>query len=277
VSGPLAGVSVCVPAYNEQRHIGALLASLDAQTLAPEEVIVADCGSRDRTAQIAAAMGARVLRLGRRGPGAARNAAAGVAQGEVLAFVDADVACAPSYLERLVAPIAEGLAAGTFTGDMYLANPHNRWARAYAAIQWMAPGRVLPPDLPERWNVFHAIRRDRFLAVGGYDDVGYGEDRSLAPKLGGLALIAPGAVCFHHNPETAREIFENGRWVGRGAAIRTLERPWMAHAPLRVLGIAIAQIRHGRTPWVLPARLIYHAGVWLGLAGSSIRPARHWK
>jgi glycosyltransferase involved in cell wall biosynthesis len=265
-----------VAAYQEEEHIGRLLASLDAQTHRPHEVIVADDGSRDATAAIAEDRGATVVRLPHRGPAAARNVAAARAEGDVLVFLDGDMSCAPEFIERLVQPIADGRAVGTYTQEMYLGNPEERWARAYAALRWSPPDRLLP-ELPERWDNFRAVLRDRFLAVGGYDDVGYGEDKTLAPKLDELALVAPGAVCFHYQPARLREVFENGRWVGRGHAIRTIARPWHAHAPHRVVRIAIRQIREGRTPWVLPARLAYHAGVWLGLAESRVRPGRHWK
>jgi glycosyltransferase involved in cell wall biosynthesis len=94
-AGASPTVSVCVAAYNEERYVGALLESLRGQTLAPLEVIVADDGSSDRTAEFAEAGGARVLRLAHRGPAHARNAAAGVAAGDILAFIDADMRCAP--------------------------------------------------------------------------------------------------------------------------------------------------------------------------------------
>jgi glycosyltransferase involved in cell wall biosynthesis len=273
----LPDVSVVVAAYNEQAHIGRLLESLRAQTVAPREVIVADDGSRDGTAAIAERAGAEVLRLPHRGPAVARNAGARRARGEILVFLDGDMACTPPFVERLVQPIVERRAVGTFSREMFLGNSERRWARAYAALRRSPPDRLLPENFPQRWDNFRAVRRDRFLEVGGYDDVGYGEDKTLAPKLQELALAAPGAVCFHHLPFTLSEVFENGRWVGRGAAIRTLAHPWRVHAPHRVVRIALRQIRAGRTPWVLPARLVYHAGVWLGLAESTLAPARHWK
>ena len=266
-----------VAAYNEQQHIARLLHSLRAQTHAPREILVADDGSRDRTAELAAGMGARVLRLSHRGPGRARNAAAREASGEALVFLDGDMACSPEFIEDLVGPIGRGEAVGTFTREIFIANPENRWARGYAALRWSPPDRLLPDDFPDRWANFRAIRRDRFIAVGGYDDVGYGEDMTLAAKLGEEAVAAEGAVCFHYHPSSVREVFENGRWVGRGAAIRTGPRPWRDHALPRVLWIALRQIRGGRTPWVLPARVVYHLGVWIGLAESTLRPRRHWK
>lgn len=270
-------VSVVVPAYDEESHIGRLLDSLSAQTAPPAEVIVADDGSRDGTAAIAEGAGATVLRLAHRGPAAAKNAGAARAKGDVLVFLDADMHCAPHFLEKLIAPIAAGEAIGTFTREIYLANPENRWARAYATLRWSPRERLLAPDFPDHWTQFRAIRRDAFTRAEGFDDIGYGEDLTLAGRLGVLAVAAEGAVCFHHHPSSLREIFTNGRWVGRGAAIRTLRHPWRDHALPRVLAIGAWQALSGRTAWVVPARLVYHTGVWVGLSQSSRRPGRHWK
>lgn len=266
-----------IAAYNEERHLGALLDSLTAQTHPPGEVIVADDGSTDRTADVAERGRVTVLRLEHRGPALARNVGAEAASGEVLVFLDGDMRCAPEFVERLVAPIAAGEAVGTFTREIFLANRDNRWARAYAALRWSPEDRLLPADFPDRWGAFRAIRRQPFIEVGGYDDVGYGEDLTLAEKVGELALVAPGAVCFHNHPDSPGEVFENGRWVGRGAAIRTLSHPWWDHSPPRVLAMGVKQAVAGKTPWVIPGRVIYHAGVLVGLAESSFRPERHWK
>lgn len=276
-SEPLPTVSVVVAAYDEEEHIAKLLASLERQTHPPLEVVVADDGSRDRTAQIAEQAGAVVLRLDHRGPAVARNEAAKAARGDVLVLLDADMVAAPEFVERLVTPIAEGRAIGTFTREIYLANAANHWAAAYAALRWSPPDRLLPADFPDRWENFRAIRRDAFLGVGGYDDVGYGEDLTVARKLGEDALVAPGAVCFHHHPASPREIFGNGRWVGRGTAIRSLRNPWWDHSLPRVMLIAFRQVLAGRTPWVVPARVVYHLGVLLGLAETTFAPERHWK
>jgi glycosyltransferase involved in cell wall biosynthesis len=273
----MATVSVVVAAYDEERHIGGLLESLGRQSRPPLEVVVADDGSRDRTADLAEAAGATVLRLPHRGPAAARNAGARAARGDVLVFLDGDMSCAPEFLERVVTPIEQNGAIGSFTRETFLANADRPWARAYAALRWSPPDRLLPADFPDRFGAFRAIRRDAFLAVGGFDDVGYGEDMTVAEKLGQDAVVAPGAVCFHHHPDTPREIFDNGRWVGRGHAIRNLAHPFWTHSLPRVTGIALRQIAQGRSAWVLPGRLVYHSGVLLGLCESRIRPERHWK
>lgn len=266
-----------VAAYDESRHIGGLLKSLSVQTQPPLEVIVADDGSRDRTASIAEAHGARVLRLEHRGPAAARNRGAEVAAGDVLVFLDGDMECAPQFIERLVEPIAAGRASGTFTREIYLANADQRWARAYAALRFSPPDRLLPADFPDRFGAYRAIRSDAFESVGGFDDVGYGEDMTIAEKLGEDALVAPGAVLFHHHPDSVGEIFGNGRWVGRGEAIRALSHPFWTHSYPRTALIGLRQVLAGRTPWVLPARAVYHSGVMLGLCEATLDPGRHWK
>jgi len=71
-------LSVLIPTKNEEAALPKTLEALKAQSLQPFEIIVADAGSTDRTREIAAAYGARVIEGGMPGPG--RNAAAKVAR-----------------------------------------------------------------------------------------------------------------------------------------------------------------------------------------------------
>ncbi|HNI56798.1 MAG TPA: glycosyltransferase, partial [Elusimicrobiota bacterium] len=74
-------LSVVVPAYNEEKFLGPLLASLDAARArlkaergVEAEIIVVDNGSTDRTAEVARAAGARVVAESKRQIAASRNA-----------------------------------------------------------------------------------------------------------------------------------------------------------------------------------------------------------
>jgi glycosyltransferase involved in cell wall biosynthesis len=103
----VADVSVIVPAWRAAATIGRALASVAAQTVAPREVIVADDGSDDGTAEAAeraartfAAARFLLLRLPHRGAGAARNAALRSASGTLVAFLDADDEWLPAKIER---------------------------------------------------------------------------------------------------------------------------------------------------------------------------------
>lgn len=270
-------VSVVVCAFNEADHIGRLLDSLRDQTLQPADVIVVDDGSTDGTAAIAESHSARVVRVPQRGPARGRNLAAQIARGEILVFLDGDMACAPQFLERLVQPILDG-AVGSFTREIFVGNLSNRWARAYSAMRGLQDGRLLLSTFPDQWDNFRAIRRDAFLSVGGNDDVGYGEDRTVARKLNLHAVVAPGAKCTHFNPSSLREIFGNGRWIGRGPQIRSIRPPWRDHLPHKVIRWTMRDIRAGLPPSLaIAARTAYHAGVGVGLIDSTLRPGRHWK
>lgn len=98
---PIVDVSVIVPARDASKTIGATLQALADQDYPGEyEVVVADDGSRDETAAIAAAAGAKVVRQPRLGPGQARNLAVRASCGRILAFTDADCRPAPSWLRR---------------------------------------------------------------------------------------------------------------------------------------------------------------------------------
>lgn len=106
MSATPAEISVVIPARNAARTLPDTLASIRAQSLSPGEVIVADDGSQDDTAALAAAAGARVLRLPPGGPSRAVNAGVAAAQGALLAFCDADDLWLPEKLARQTAALA---------------------------------------------------------------------------------------------------------------------------------------------------------------------------
>ncbi|MBV9546413.1 MAG: glycosyltransferase [Chloroflexi bacterium] len=95
-------VSIVIPAYNEARRLPATLTGWNSFLAAQafdSEVIVADDGSRDRTAEVAQRDGARVVRLAlNQGKGAAVRAGVLSASGDVIAYVDADMNIAPPHL-----------------------------------------------------------------------------------------------------------------------------------------------------------------------------------
>jgi glycosyltransferase involved in cell wall biosynthesis len=100
--------SVVIPAFNAARLLPACLAALAQQTLPPTdfETIVADDGSTDDTARVAAQAGAdRVLRLPHRGPAAARNSGIAAARGDIILFTDADCRPAPDWLQQMLRPL----------------------------------------------------------------------------------------------------------------------------------------------------------------------------
>ncbi|MCA1614766.1 MAG: glycosyltransferase, partial [Acidobacteria bacterium] len=99
------GVSVIVPALDEESSIVPLLEALAGQTLAPAEIVVADGGSTDRTRELVRGFAARsgvpvVLVETERGlPGRNRNAAIARAAREWVACIDAGTLPRADWLE----------------------------------------------------------------------------------------------------------------------------------------------------------------------------------
>jgi glycosyltransferase involved in cell wall biosynthesis len=100
-----AAVSVVIPAYDEEDGIAAVVSELRS-CAAWREVLVVDDGSRDRTAERAAAAGARVVRHPyNKGNGAAVKTGIRAASGEVVLLLDADGQHAPIDALRLCAEV----------------------------------------------------------------------------------------------------------------------------------------------------------------------------
>lgn len=102
-------LSIIVPAYNEARNLPSLLQELRQLNGWSTEVIVVDDGSQDRTAEVAEASGARLVRLARnQGKGAALRAGFEVSRGTYLVQIDADRQFLVQEIERLVEPLTRG-------------------------------------------------------------------------------------------------------------------------------------------------------------------------
>jgi glycosyltransferase involved in cell wall biosynthesis len=103
-----ANVSVIIPALNEEEPIADVVRACLTTGL-PNEVIVVDNGSRDRTAERACAAGARVV--SEPTPGYGRACVAGVRalsqETSVVVFLDGDGSDCPEFMDQLVRPIVE--------------------------------------------------------------------------------------------------------------------------------------------------------------------------
>ncbi|MBO1075468.1 glycosyltransferase family 2 protein [Roseomonas marmotae] len=153
-------MSVVIPAFNSANTLGRTIRSVLSQTVPPLEIIVVDDGSADDTAAVAAAFGpcVRVIRKLNGGPASARNLGVSHARGRWIAFLDADDQWGPAKLERqlpytipddvgLVHTLIDDRADVPEVLDFDLL-----WRR-----NWIANSTVL-------------IRRDVFLALGGFDE-----------------------------------------------------------------------------------------------------------
>ncbi len=98
-------VSALIAAYNAESYIAEAVDSVLSQSHAPDEVIVVDDGSTDRTRAVLEGFGERVVFLSQRnrGQAAALNGALAIATGDFLSFCDADDLWTPRKLELQLA------------------------------------------------------------------------------------------------------------------------------------------------------------------------------
>ena len=162
-------VSVIIPVFNGARFLAQALRSAEDQSYRPIEVLVVDDGSTDDSADVARSFSrVRYQRQEHRGPAAARNVGIRLAEGEWIAFLDADDVWQPNKISRQL----------TWLGD----RPGFEGATAFFR-NFLEQGFERPPWLPaeglfkdQRGGFSNlVVRRTIFDRVGMFDEnIGYG-------------------------------------------------------------------------------------------------------
>lgn len=178
-------VTIIVPNFNYGHALAPCLKAAREQTYEPIELIVADDCSTDDSVEVAQRYGARVVSTAANGGAAtARNLGAAHASGEVLMFVDSDVALRPDAVANAVAILLSDPEIGTVCGT-YDSVPLTRTTmikeyRCLHQYYWM--------NEAEGTSSFHsalfAIDADLFAEVGPFDpQLRHTEDGDFAYRL----------------------------------------------------------------------------------------------
>ncbi len=208
-------VSVYVPCYNGEEHIGRCLQALLRQTRAPDEIIVVNDGSTDATAEVVRQFSGVLLveHPLNRGLSAARNTGLMAAKYLWVAALDADVEAAPNWLENLLAlrhdfPDTTGF--GGCLIETQNAKFADRWRSIHIPQTWGDKPRVNPPFL---YGCNTLFQKDHVMEVGGYDERlrTNGEDVDLAKRLylAGRSLIYnPAAIAYHYRKDDLNSVLK---------------------------------------------------------------------
>lgn len=158
-------MSVVIPVFDGERYLAQTLTSVLTQTRPPDEVVVVDDGSTDRSVEIAVevAADAVVIRQANRGSSAARNAGVAASSGDLIAFCDADDLWAPTKTARQIAALDGDPSAGYSITD--IAN--------FVSPELEGATRA-DPDLLEPMAGWCAqtlmVRREFFMRVGPLEE-----------------------------------------------------------------------------------------------------------
>ena len=185
------GVAVVIPTLDEAASIGGVVAEIPRDLA--RDIIVVDGGSRDGTAAVAAAAGARVVQCGERGYG--RACLAGVAaapEAGIIVFMDGDGADRGDLMARLVAPIRAG------ERDFVIAS-RARGEREPGAMSWhqLLAGRLAGLGTRALYGVgytdmcaYRAIRRDCLERLGLRETTyGWNIEMQMQAARAGLRIL----------------------------------------------------------------------------------------
>lgn len=172
---PDDGVSVVIRTLDEQRALPATLAAIRAQAgVGPVEVVVVDSGSTDATRDIAAAAGARVIRLAEAyRPGYASNTGIAAARFDVAVLLSASAFPAgPGWLAALLAPLGDPAVAAAFGRQRPVVgvSPIEETFLARTFTSTTTTATFSATNAAIRRDVWRAFPFDETIASGGPDD-----------------------------------------------------------------------------------------------------------
>jgi len=165
-----ARISIVVPVRHGGAPFRVCMAHLAACRPSAGEVIVVIDGRSDGADSCARAAGARVISLPvPAGPAAARNAGAAAARGDVLLFVDADVAVPPDLVGRVAACMDADPGLVAVMGSYDDEPGDRRFLSQYRNLLHHYVHQTGREDASTFWCACGAVRRSAFLGVGGLD------------------------------------------------------------------------------------------------------------
>ncbi|MCS7122865.1 MAG: glycosyltransferase [Candidatus Micrarchaeota archaeon] len=180
-------ISLVIPTYNEEKYLPKMFGSLERSSITPDEIIVVDDQSTDRTREIARDFGAEVIVVDRRSIGYARKIGMLAAKGDILVSGSADMIVDRYWLENITSPIKIGFDLSFGRIDIDSNHPVDRWfakiLNTYSNISFRWFGLVWASGD----NI--SISRRFYHKILGFRDLKMGEDIELIRRALGRGKI----------------------------------------------------------------------------------------
>jgi glycosyltransferase involved in cell wall biosynthesis len=223
-------ISVIIPAHNEEAEIKKTLDCVLKQNFKSMEIIVSNDGSTDKTEEIAKEYIRRDKRIkiissktGHSGA-YARNKGAGIANGEILVFLDADARTSDNFLERVDKNFKNHKIQGIIHPKRDTYNNFLSKTIALMASNNRKIARNIGAKIISKRNVFSLFifTKKAFEKIGGYDDkILYYDDRDITERFFKnkfKAYLDPSILLYSAQPEDLDEFFRRYKWSGEGIA-----------------------------------------------------------
>lgn len=285
VNGGLGPVSVVVCNYNGERYLAECLAGVAQLGNGVDEVIVVDNASTDRSREIAAGCGARVVSMAvNEGPCPARNAGMKAAKNRWVLALDNDAVCTSDMLSRLCAALLEAERAAP--GSVAVVQPRSVFASepsrvhydggAFHYVGLIALRNFYAPlteaigrgtlDVDCAVAVALLVDRDALLETGGYDETMFilFEDLDLSFRLRACnkrILSVEEAIVLHKGGTPGISFRDGPNYPGSRVFFHSRNR-WTF----------LAKCAHWRTLVVASPGIFVYECVWFVFALASLAP-----
>ncbi len=222
------GVTILVPAYNEEMVIKASISSLLSLDYPDFEVLVIDDGSSDATYDVASQFEGdygkarvRVVTKSNSGKAASLNVGISLAENDYVVCVDSDSRLSQTTLSKGMAHFRNS-SVGAVAGNVKVVNRDGIWTKLQALeyieglnVVRRAQGFLrLVNIVPGPIGIF---RKEALLDVGGYDSDTFAEDCDLTLKLltkGWKIEYEPDAISYTEAPEKLLDLLKQRyRWT----------------------------------------------------------------
>lgn len=258
--------TILIRAFNEERWLPEVFAALDRQSYRDFEVLLVDSGSIDRTRDIAAANGARIVRLRSEDFtfGHSLNVGVRESKGSIIAILSAHAIPADEHwLERLIAPLRRDDVAMVYGGQRGHALSKYSETRDFERL---FPGHAheVDPEKPFANNANSAVKKALWEehpfdeGLPGLEDI---EWAKYWMKRDRKVMYEPGAVIIHVHTETWPQVYR--RYYREGMAARWVRIRILRHIP----GEIWRELRWCLQDWWLAAK----DGVLTKVAGEILR------
>ena len=198
-------ISFYVPAYNAERTIKDSITSIQNQSILPDEIILIDDCSIDKTVKIVKSEFFNVKIIVNKqnmGLGYSRNLGIKESKNDIIAAIDADVILDKYWMEKLIHEIEKKNVSmcGGKMDEYLLDNKINLWRAKYYSQNW---GNKLVFNPPFLFGCNTIVIKSLWNRVNGYDEKfkTNGEDINFIQKIKSQTdsqiIYQPEAKCFH--------------------------------------------------------------------------------
>lgn len=236
-------LTLVVRALNEAAHLGTLLQAAKSQTCPPDQIILVDSGSTDRTVEIAESFGAEIVHIAPEefSFGRSLNVGCQHARGDVLVFASAHVYPTDDrWLERLTRPFEDRAVALSYGGQV--GDHRTKFSEQQLLRRWFPDRSDNDQDHPFCNNANCAVRRAVWQAqpydeqLTGLEDVHWAHQALKAGHR--LVYVAPARVVHVHEEGFSQLV---NRYRREAIAHRRIFEEQSMNA-LEALGLFVANV-----------------------------------